>query len=81
MKHIIVAAVAVAMAAVVGCSDSDKSEAPKSSFQAGAADLKSALNQANQELQNSADQAGKDLEKAGKDVDAKLKDAAKALEK
>lgn len=65
MKHMIIAAAAVAMAAVVGCSDGDKPaapEAPKAADQTTVADLKAAA------------------DKTAKDVDAKLKDATKTLE-
>ena len=76
MKHMIIAAAAVAMAAVVGCSDSDKPaapEAPKAADQTTAADLKAAADKAGKDLQAAAD-------KTAKDVDAKLKDATKDLE-
>lgn len=76
MKHMIIAAAAVAMAAVVGCSDSDKPaapEAPKAADQTTVADLKAAADKAGKDLQAAAD-------KTAKDVDAKLKDATKTLE-
>ena len=76
MKHMIIAAAAVAMAAVVGCSDGDKPaapEAPKAADQTTVADLKAAADKAGKDLQAAAD-------KAAKDVDAKLKDATKDLE-
>ena len=83
MKHMIIAAAAVAMAAVVGCSDGDKPaapEAPKAADQTTVADLKAAADKAGKDLQAALDKAGKDLDKAGKDLDAQLKDATKALE-
>ncbi|MBQ1345600.1 MAG: hypothetical protein IIY62_04485 [Kiritimatiellae bacterium] len=76
MKHMIIAAAAVAMAAVVGCSDGDKPaapEAPKAADQTTVADLKAAADKAGKDLQAAAD-------KTAKDVDAKLKDATKTLE-
>lgn len=76
MKHMIIAAAAVAMAAVVGCSDGDKPaapEAPKAADQTTVADLKAAADKAGKDLQAAAD-------KTAKDVDAKLKDATKDLE-
>ena len=76
MKHMIIAAAAVAMAAVVGCSDGDKPaapETPKAADQTTVADLKAAADKAGKDLQAAAD-------KTAKDVDAKLKDATKTLE-
>lgn len=78
MKHIVIAAVAAAMAAVVGCSDSEPTA--KSELEKAGTELKAAADKAAADLDKQFKAAGAELDKAAKDVDKQLQDAAKSLE-